>query len=180
MLIAEIGVRALVALSPVGLPRVGAISLDATVFAFGFGITTLVGLVSGLVPAVHASHSDPHNALQQGSRTSTGTHQLTRRGTYLVYFLCNICNVGGSVGNLLSALDIEMEMRAWRASGMPRHPTSSRSSPLRHRTCSRCSTRLQPAPTACLADSRPQCLASSMASFTSKHSRRPNRRPTRC
>ncbi len=59
MVIAEIGVRALVALSPPGLPRVGAISVDGAVFAFGLGITTLVGIVVGLVPALQASHSDP-------------------------------------------------------------------------------------------------------------------------
>jgi putative ABC transport system permease protein len=79
MVIAEIGVRVLVALSPAGLPRAVAISVDGTVFAFGLGITTLVGLLSGLVPALQAPHSDPHNALRQSSRTSTGGHQLTRR-----------------------------------------------------------------------------------------------------
>jgi putative ABC transport system permease protein len=79
MVIAEIGVRGLVALSPAGLPRVGAISVDGAVFTFAFGITTLVGLVSGLAPALQAQHSDPHNALRQSSRTATGGHQLTRR-----------------------------------------------------------------------------------------------------
>ncbi len=68
MVIAEIGVRALVALSPPGLPRVGAISVDSTIFVFGFVITTIVGLVVGLMPALQASHSDPHGALQQRSR----------------------------------------------------------------------------------------------------------------
>jgi putative ABC transport system permease protein len=79
MAVAEIGVRGLVALSPPGLPRVGAISVDGTVFAFGLGITSLVGLMSGLAPALHASHSDPQNALRQSLRTGTGGHQLTRR-----------------------------------------------------------------------------------------------------
>jgi len=79
MVIAEIGVRGLVALSPPGLPRVNAISVDGAVFAFGFGITSLVGLIVGLVPALRASHSDPQNALQQNSRTTAGGHQLTRR-----------------------------------------------------------------------------------------------------
>jgi putative ABC transport system permease protein len=79
MLVAEIGVRALVALSPPGLPRVGAITVDSTVFAFGLGITTLVGIVVGLVPALQASRSNPHNAMQQSSRTTVGGHQLTLR-----------------------------------------------------------------------------------------------------
>jgi putative ABC transport system permease protein len=79
MVIAKAGVQALVALTPPGLPRAGAIALDSTVFAFGLGITTLVGLIVGLAPALRASHSNPQNALQQGSRTSTGGYQLTRR-----------------------------------------------------------------------------------------------------
>jgi putative ABC transport system permease protein len=79
MVVAEIGVRALVALSPPGLPRTTAIGLDGTVFAFGMGITTLIGLVVGLVPALHVSRSDLHLGLQQSSRRTAGNHQLTRR-----------------------------------------------------------------------------------------------------
>jgi putative ABC transport system permease protein len=79
MVVAELGVRALVALSPPGLPRVDAIRVDASVFAFALGITTLVGLVVGLVPAFHASRGDLHIALQQSARHSAGSHQLTRR-----------------------------------------------------------------------------------------------------
>ena len=79
IVIAQWGVRALVALSPPGLPRLDAIRLDTVVFAFALGMTTLVGLVVGLVPALHASHSDPHLAMQQGSRGAVGGHHLTRR-----------------------------------------------------------------------------------------------------
>jgi putative ABC transport system permease protein len=73
MVVAEIGMRGLVALSPPGLPGAGAIGLDSAVFAFGFGIATLAGILVGLAPAFQASRSDPHNALQQGSpRTAVG------------------------------------------------------------------------------------------------------------
>jgi putative ABC transport system permease protein len=79
MVVAEFGVRALVALSPPGLPRVGAIGLDVTVFAFGMFITTLIGLVVGLVPALHASRADLRIGLNQSSQRTAGGHQLTRR-----------------------------------------------------------------------------------------------------
>ena len=79
MVVADIGVRGLVALSPPGLPRLGSIRLDGAVFAFALGITTLIGLVVGLVPALHASRGDLHIELQQSSRRSAGSHQLTRR-----------------------------------------------------------------------------------------------------
>lgn len=61
MVIAQIGVRALVALRPPAFPRVGAISVDGAVFAVGLGITSLVGLMVGLAPALRASPTDPHD-----------------------------------------------------------------------------------------------------------------------
>jgi putative ABC transport system permease protein len=79
VVVAEAGVRALLALSPVGLPRVSAIRLDATALLFGLGITTMVGFVVGMIPALHASRRDPQSELQQGSRRTTGGHQMTRR-----------------------------------------------------------------------------------------------------
>src|SRR5882724_1986545 len=84
MVVAEIGVGALVALSPSGLPRVGAIGLDGTVFVFGLGITMLIGLVVGLMPALGTSRADLHAAMQQGSRCITGGHQLARRALVVV------------------------------------------------------------------------------------------------
>ncbi len=79
ILLANGGVRLLVGLSPADLPRVDAIRVNMPVLLFALGITTLVGLVVGLLPALHASHSDPHTSLQQNSRTTAGGHQMTRR-----------------------------------------------------------------------------------------------------
>jgi putative ABC transport system permease protein len=79
MVVAEFGVQALVALSPAGLPRVGAIAVDGAVFTFAFGVTTLVGLLVGLVPALHAASGDLAAGIQQGSRRTAGGRQSTRR-----------------------------------------------------------------------------------------------------
>ena len=78
-IVAGFGIRALVALSPPELPRVGAIRLDGAVFAFAIGVSTFIGLVVGLIPAMHACRGDLHAGLQSGSRRSTGGHQWTRR-----------------------------------------------------------------------------------------------------
>ena len=78
MAVAMFGVRALVALSPPGLPRAGAIRVDATVFAFGFGITTLIGLAFGVFPALQAARNDPRHDLQHGSPRAAGRHRRTR------------------------------------------------------------------------------------------------------
>ena len=78
MAAAVLGVRAIVALSPVDLPRAGAVGFHPAVFAFGLGITTLVGVVFGAVPALQASRSDPHQELQHGSRRTAGGQRRTR------------------------------------------------------------------------------------------------------
>jgi len=79
MLVAQFGVRALVALSPPGLPRVGTIRIDGAVFAFALGITTVIGVIVGLIPALHASRRDVHTGLQQSSNRTAGGHQSLRR-----------------------------------------------------------------------------------------------------
>jgi putative ABC transport system permease protein len=79
MLVAGYGISALMALSPPELPRVNAIEIDGAAFAFALGITTLIGLIVGLIPALQSSRSDLHGGLQQGSQRIAGGHQLTRR-----------------------------------------------------------------------------------------------------
>ncbi|MGI8496832.1 MAG: ADOP family duplicated permease [Gemmatimonadaceae bacterium] len=78
MLVAIAGERAIVALSPPGLPRIGAIGVDRAVFGFGLAITTLIGIAFGLTPALQAARSDPYRALQNGSRRTAGSHRRTR------------------------------------------------------------------------------------------------------
>jgi putative ABC transport system permease protein len=78
MLVAQAGIRALVALSPAGLPRVNSIHLDGTAFAFSLGVTVLIGLAVGIIPAFQASRGDLQIALQQSSQRTAGSHQTTR------------------------------------------------------------------------------------------------------
>jgi putative ABC transport system permease protein len=78
MLVAEFGVRTLVALSPPELPRVAAIRLDPAVFAFGMIVTTLIGIVVGVIPAMHASRQDLQAGVRESSRRTAGGHQRTR------------------------------------------------------------------------------------------------------
>jgi putative ABC transport system permease protein len=79
MFVTEFGIRVLVTLSPAGLPRMNAIRLDGTVFAFAAGITLLVGIVVGLIPAWQTLHSDLQSSLQEGSQRVSGSHQGIRR-----------------------------------------------------------------------------------------------------
>ena len=78
-LIAAAGIKALVALSPPTLPRVNAIGLHTGVFLFALAITTILGIVVGLVPALHSTSSSLRAGLEQNSRGSVGSNHTTRR-----------------------------------------------------------------------------------------------------
>src|SRR5262249_20060132 len=79
MIVTKFSMRALVALSPPELPRVAAIRLDGAAFVFGLGLTTLIGIIVGLVPALHASRKNLIAGMQQNSQRAAGGHQRTRR-----------------------------------------------------------------------------------------------------
>ena len=79
LMVAAFGADALKALSPPGLPRAAAIGVDGTVFAFALGVSALVGLTVGLVPALHTPRGDLRAELQQNSLRAAGSHQGLRR-----------------------------------------------------------------------------------------------------
>lgn len=79
MAVALVGVRAVVALAPAGVPRVDAIGIDGGVFGFALAIATLVGLAIAALPALHAARSDPQAALQRGSQRTVHGHSTVRR-----------------------------------------------------------------------------------------------------
>ncbi|HEY2138702.1 MAG TPA: ABC transporter permease, partial [Chthoniobacterales bacterium] len=66
------------------LPRVREISLDVNVLLFAVGLSLITGVVLGLVPALHASRSDPIDSLKDSSRGSTGRQAGRLRSGLLV------------------------------------------------------------------------------------------------
>ena len=78
MVVAVLGLHALIALSPPSLPRADAIVVNGRVFLLGFAITSLIGRVFGVAPAMQASRSDPHASLQYGSPRTAGGHRRAR------------------------------------------------------------------------------------------------------
>lgn len=76
--IAVLGLRALVALSPAALPRLQAIQVDGTLFAFALGVTVVTGLVFGSIVAIQASGESPQGTLHLASRRSAGGHRRAR------------------------------------------------------------------------------------------------------
>jgi predicted permease len=84
-----IGVRALLAISPAGLPRIGedgsAIGLDWRVLSFTLGVSLLTGILFGLFPALSASRTDLNSTLKESSnRSGTGFRQSKARSLLVI------------------------------------------------------------------------------------------------
>ncbi len=71
LLLARVGIRALVALGPPGLPRLETVALDGSVLAFALAVSLATGFAFGLVPALQATRRDLGDSLREGERGST-------------------------------------------------------------------------------------------------------------
>ncbi|HEX4320958.1 MAG TPA: ABC transporter permease [Acidobacteriaceae bacterium] len=83
------GVRALLALSPAGLPRIGedgsALGLDWRVLGFTLLLSMGTGILFGLMPAWSASRADLNSTLKEsGSRSGTGFRQGKVRSLLII------------------------------------------------------------------------------------------------
>jgi predicted permease len=73
LLLAILGVRALLALAPAGIiPRAAEIHLDARVIGFALGLGAVTGILFGLLPAVQATGRELRTFLSQAGRSVTG------------------------------------------------------------------------------------------------------------
>ncbi len=69
----------LLQLVPSDVPRLGQVSMDATVLAFATIISLITGLLFGVLPAWRTSRVSPSSAMRDGGRTTTtgrGQHRL--------------------------------------------------------------------------------------------------------
>ena len=85
LLLAYVGTRALVALSPADIPRVETVSIDSGVVMFLLFITILTSIAFGLVPALQASRVNLTDTLKENSRgSSEGIHRNRLRNILVV------------------------------------------------------------------------------------------------
>jgi predicted permease len=78
VLLARWGVVALVALAPAGLPRSGEIRVDLAVLMFSLAVSSLTGVLFGVIPALASAGVDVRDALQGGSRGTTAGGERIR------------------------------------------------------------------------------------------------------
>ncbi|HNX52099.1 MAG TPA: FtsX-like permease family protein, partial [Thermoanaerobaculaceae bacterium] len=83
--VAKVTLGAILALLPQGLPRGEAIALDLGVLGFALGVSLLVGLVAGAVPAWRVSRPDLASILRgAGERTAAGSNRQRLRSVLVV------------------------------------------------------------------------------------------------
>lgn len=78
LIFALAGLRLLVRLGPETLPRLNEVGTDASVLAFTFMVSVLVGILFGMLPAFRASRVDLNGVLKEGGRTSNASHHRAR------------------------------------------------------------------------------------------------------
>ncbi len=85
---AWVGVRVLVAVAPVDLPRLDEISLNAPVLLFALAVTGLTSVLFGLAPALRISLLNLNEALREGGRGVAGSLGGQRIRSTLVISEC--------------------------------------------------------------------------------------------
>ena len=78
LLLANWGVKLIIAISPNSIPRAREIGLDNRVLAFTIAVSLLTGIIFGLVPALQMSKPDLNETLKDAGRGSTGRRHVLR------------------------------------------------------------------------------------------------------
>jgi len=97
LVIARWGLSAVLAAAP-ELPRIDNIGVNASVLLFALGVSMMVGIAFGLLPALKSSNTDLQAGLKEGGRGSSGGHHRTQHVLVVVQFaLVLVLLTGGSL-----------------------------------------------------------------------------------
>jgi putative ABC transport system permease protein len=99
-------------LNPGGIPRLNEVALDSWVIAFAAGMALIVGLVTGLIPALRTPIGDIVRALRAGQRGATGDRVQNRMRAAFVTVevalsLVLLVGAGLLVRSLLTVLSVD-------------------------------------------------------------------------
>jgi predicted permease len=107
LLVAQVGVRAFLALAPEGFPRLGEVAIDYRVLLFAIGVATCSAMAFSLVPAVRCSRAGSMGALGRAAgsggssrtwRRPLGVVVIAELATALVLLVCGGLLVRSFVG----------------------------------------------------------------------------------
>ncbi|HXU32144.1 MAG TPA: ABC transporter permease [Thermoanaerobaculia bacterium] len=94
LLLAKLGLEALVALAPPGIPRLAAAGLDGTALACALGAAVISALAFGLAPAVATSLAAPAEALRGGA--ASGGRSNSRRALVVAEVAITVVLLAGA------------------------------------------------------------------------------------
>ncbi len=78
LMLAQAGVKVIIAISPDSIPRSREVGLDPLVLAFTIAVSILTGVIFGVAPALQASKPDLNETLKEAGRGSTGRRHVLR------------------------------------------------------------------------------------------------------
>ena len=84
LLTCQLLIKAIIALAPAGIPRLGEVTIDLPVAVFSIAVMALVTLLCGATPIRHASVVNLVETLNDGSRTVAGGRSYRTRSSLLV------------------------------------------------------------------------------------------------
>jgi predicted permease len=84
LVLAQVGLTALLQLAPPDLPRLHEVRFDGRIAAAGVLLALLTGMLFGLLPALRTGGADPGKALKSGGRTQSHSRATTRARTSLI------------------------------------------------------------------------------------------------
>jgi putative ABC transport system permease protein len=98
LVLARIGVAALIHAYPMSLPRTSEVALDPFVLLFTFGISIASGLLFGVAPMMHTGVGDLATALKEGGAKGTigGPRHRLRRGLVMTETALSVMLVIGA------------------------------------------------------------------------------------
>ena len=82
--VAYAALKALVAIAPAGIPRLGDVAIDTRVLAFTLGISVVTGVLFGLAPAIQSSKADLNESLKEAGRGLGTSRNRNRARSALV------------------------------------------------------------------------------------------------
>jgi predicted permease len=83
LVLAQVGLRSVLAMAPTSLPRLEEVKLDTTVLVFTLCVSLGSGLFFGIFPLLRLRRGDPVSALKDGSRTRVGDRRGSRTQSFL-------------------------------------------------------------------------------------------------
>jgi predicted permease len=120
LLLAQVGLAALLQLAPSDLPRLHDVRFDARIAAAGVMLSLLTGVLFGILPALRTGGADPGDAMKAGGRTQSQSRATSRARTSLIAAQVALTAVllvtaGLFLSSFARVLDVDRGFRAEQA-----------------------------------------------------------------